>query len=208
MSEQEELQRVIPVIRALRECEWMRDVLISVDTTKTNVARAALDAGANMLNIIATETFVRDESAAMFELARTRQVPLILTHTRGTPATMRELASRYPVDTASFLSTVATELRAVVQLAVERHHIRPWFIFVDPGLGFAKLPEHSLALLRHLSLWAKYVGPYPVCVCPPSILSLPPSPCLSSSLSLSLSSLIYTSTYLLFIINSLNITRN
>lgn len=165
VSEQEELQRVVPVIRALRECDWMREVLISVDTTKANVARAALEAGANLLNVIATETFVQDESAAMFDLVRTHQVPIILTHTRGTPATMRELA-RYPSDVASFLTTVANELRAVVQLAIERHRVRPWFIFVDPGLGFAKLPEHSVTILSHLARWAKLLGPYPVCVGP------------------------------------------
>lgn len=163
VSAQEELQRVVPVIRALRECEWMREVVISVDTTKVTVARAALEAGANMLNVITTETFVRDESAAMFELVRTHHVPIILTHTRGTPATMREFA-RYPTGITPFLTSVANELRTVVQLAVERHRVPPWLIFVDPGLGFAKLPEHSLTLLRNLSLWSKLLGSYPVCV--------------------------------------------
>jgi len=135
---EEELARVLPVIRAL--AGRVRGP-ISVDTYKASVARAAVDAGASIVN---------DVSGLAYDPALARAVAesgaaLVLMHTRGRPQTMMAQAVYDDV-----VREVAAELRSAVAsaaaagVAVER-------IVVDPGIGFAKRPAHSYGVLARLA---------------------------------------------------------
>ncbi len=133
VSAHEELGRVLPVVRAIRAA--LPDMPISIDTTKSEVAEAALDAGADLLNDI----WGTAESSVMAAIAAERGVPIVLMHNRAE---------------ARYRSLVA-EVMAELQRALERALTAgvPWdSIIVDPGIGFGKTPEQNLAMLRDLSL--------------------------------------------------------
>ena len=133
----EELRRVVPVIEELRA---HTDVPISIDTTKASVARAALDAGAQIVNDVSAGRF-DDE---MFALAADREVPIVLMHMLGEPRTMQKDPTYRDVvgDVAAFLAERAALARAT--------GVRTERIIVDPGFGFGKTREHNLVLLRRL----------------------------------------------------------
>lgn len=135
---EEERRRLLPVVRGLREA--LPDLPLSVDTTKAEVALAALEAGADMVNDISAGTF----DAAMLPLCASRGVPLVLMHLRGTPKTM-QAAPRYE----DAVAEVKRELEARVR-AAEAAGLGPGTLVVDPGIGFGKRPEDNLALLRDL----------------------------------------------------------
>ncbi|WFD04668.1 trifunctional dihydropteroate synthetase [Malassezia obtusa] len=139
VPEAEEAARVVRVIRAL----VARGVQtpISVDTYRASVARAALDAGAAIVNDVSGGT--RD--ADMLPLVAARRCPYVLMHSRGDAQTMTRLTD-YGGDVAG---TVAAELAARVRAALDAG-VRRWNIILDPGLGFAKNAEGSVALLRAL----------------------------------------------------------
>lgn len=138
VSEEEERNRLLPVIGGLRSS--LPDLPISVDTTKAAVARAALDAGADLVNDISAGAF--DEG--MIPLCAHRKAPLVLMHLRGIPKTMQVEPSY-----EDLLAEVVSELRERVA-AAEAAGLGPGQIVVDPGFGFGKRPEHNLALLAHL----------------------------------------------------------
>ena len=128
----EELERVIPVIEALRS-NLPADVLISIDTYKAEVARQALDAGASIINDIRA---LRHD-AAMTTLAGEREVPVVLM------ANMREIQKREIVsDVLRFLAS-SIERALAAGVAWER-------IIIDPGIGFGTTPQENLTLLRRL----------------------------------------------------------
>jgi dihydropteroate synthase len=133
----EEARRVVPVVEALRArgCP----LPISVDTAKPEVARAALRAGADLVNDV---TGLRDPE--MRRLVAAAGVPAVLMHMRGTPADMQRHA-RY----RDVVGEVAAELEAAMAEAV-RAGVAEERIVLDPGIGFAKTPEQSLALLAGL----------------------------------------------------------
>jgi dihydropteroate synthase len=133
----EEMGRVVPVIRGLRDAGAG---FLSVDTTKAEVARAALDAGADMVNDVSGFAF----DPGMAELVARRGVPAVLMHLRGDFATMHA-PPRYD-DVAA---EVASELRACL-LRARRAGVSERQVILDPGLGFAKDAAHSLELLRRL----------------------------------------------------------
>jgi dihydropteroate synthase len=137
VSAAEELERVLPVIRGLR-----RDlqVPISIDTYKAQVARAALDAGADIVNDISALRF----DGEMVSLVAAERVPVVLMHMRGTPRTMQTEAHYDDV-----VCEVKGFLAAQVGQAVA-HGVEAERIIVDPGIGFGKTLEHNLALLRRL----------------------------------------------------------
>ncbi len=130
----DELARVVPVIRGLRR---RLPLPISIDTRKAAVAEGALDAGADWVNDVSGGTF----DAELLPLCARRGVPVVLMHMRGTPETMQTLTTY-----ADVREEVAAELGARVAAALEAG-VDPERIVVDPGLGFAKTPEQSLALL-------------------------------------------------------------
>jgi dihydropteroate synthase len=132
----EQVRRVAPIIGALAE---KIDIPISIDTHHLEVARAALQAGASILNDI---TALSDPQMA--ELAAQQQVPVILMHMQGTPATM-QVEPRYAdvvADVRDFLLQRGEKARSF-GIPKER-------IFIDPGIGFGKTLAHNLLLLRHL----------------------------------------------------------
>jgi dihydropteroate synthase len=130
----EELARVVPVVEAVASLA----VPISVDTRKATVAKAALDAGASVVNDVSAGTF----DDAMLPLVADRGVPIVLMHMRGTPKTMDSLAS---------YDDVVAEVRAELDSRVEAARLAgASSIWIDPGLGFAKKAEHSIELLRHV----------------------------------------------------------
>lgn len=137
----EEIARTAPVIAALRASA--PDTPVSIDTRKAEVARAALDAGAAMVNDVSALGF--DPSLA--PLVAERAVPLCLMHAQGTPATM-QADPRYD----DVLLDVFDHLEERVALA-EAAGIPRDRIVVDPGIGFGKTASHNLALLRGLSLF-------------------------------------------------------
>jgi dihydropteroate synthase len=131
----EEMRRVVPVIRELRQ---RTDALISVDTMKAATARAALAAGAHVVNDVSGLQADPDMAAVLAESA----AGCILMHLRGTPATMRSL-TQY----AAVVADVCTELAQRLEDAVRRSGLSPEHFMLDPGIGFAKTAEQSLALL-------------------------------------------------------------
>jgi len=133
----EEAARVVPVVRALRA---QTDVPISVDTTKPAVARAAVDAGASLINDISG---LRHDSGIAGVAAETGAA-LVLMHMRGTPADMYRYAMYTDV-----MSEVADELRWSVDTALAAGVSRD-AIVIDPGVGFAKRAVHSWDVVAHL----------------------------------------------------------
>jgi dihydropteroate synthase len=131
-----QVKRVIPVIKELAK---RTAIPLSIDTYNVQVATAALDAGASIINDI---TALADD--AMAELAAKRGVPAVLMHMKGTPATMQKEATYADVvkEVKEFLLERA--------MKAEKFGIPKEKIFIDPGIGFGKTAEHNLLLLKHL----------------------------------------------------------
>jgi len=132
-----ELSRVVPVITGL--LDRRPDALVSIDTSKPDVARAALDAGAVLVNDVTA-----GGSAGMFELVAERGAAIALMHMRGQPRTMQK-DTRYD-DVVEEVRSYLVE-RAVAAVAAG---VNERAIFIDPGIGFGKDLEGNLALLRGL----------------------------------------------------------
>jgi len=137
VSADEEARRVVPVIRDLAS---QTDVPISIDTQKAEVAAAALDAGAQIINDVSA---LRTDPQ-MAVLAAERGVPLVLMHMQGTPKTM-QAAPTY----GDVVTDVADWLRERIQHAVDSG-IRREQVIIDPGFGFGKTLQHNLEMLRRL----------------------------------------------------------
>lgn len=136
VSVEEELRRVIPVIRALQEA--LPEAILSVDTWRAEVAVAAVEAGASMVNDISAGEL----DAAMLETVAALGVPYVLMHMQGRPDTMQQ-APTYTdvvVEVLDFLIKKVIQLRA---LGVKD-------IIIDPGFGFGKTIEHNFELLRRM----------------------------------------------------------
>ncbi len=133
----EERRRLLPVLSAVRRAV---PVPLSVDTMKAEVATAALDAGADVVNDISAGRFDR----GMLRLCARAGVPMVLMHMRGAPATMQHRPAYRDVvgDVVGFL---ARRIAAAQRAGIERGAI-----IVDPGIGFGKTLAHNLALLAHL----------------------------------------------------------
>ena len=147
----EEIRRVRPVIKALSE---VTDVPISIDTTKSEVAIAALEAGAHIVNDISA---LRFDFYIADAVARTG-AGLVLMHSRGTPATMHRLS---PV--ADIMHEVTTSLGASVKMA-QRRRVKRESIVIDPGIGFGKSHEQNLELLAKLDRIAAAFPDLPVLI--------------------------------------------
>jgi dihydropteroate synthase len=142
---EEEIRRVIPVVDVLAR---KIKTLISVDTSKLNVARCALDAGASIVNNIRISQITprwRGGSRGFLKMVRDYQAAIVITHTRGTPATMQAHA-RYK----NVVSEVIEELKITVEKCLEIG-IKEDKIIVDPGIGFAKTVDQNLLLIKHLN---------------------------------------------------------
>jgi dihydropteroate synthase len=149
VAAEEELARVVPVVEALA-ARFAQPV--SIDTTKSVVARAALAAGASILNDVATG----EPPEALGAVAAEYGAMYVAMHARGVPANMSSLAQYGDV-----VAEVCAELRSLVHRLLAAG-VSPERLVVDPGLGFAKTAAHSLALLADLAA-LRSLG-YPVCV--------------------------------------------
>jgi len=136
VSADEQITRAIPVIKALvKEI----DVPISIDAHSAEVAEAALEAGAAMINDI---TALFDER--MGQLAAERKVPVVLMHMQGTPQTM-QIKPKYNDVVNEVLDFLLAAAMKAQQFGVEKSRI-----FIDPGIGFGKTLEHNLLLLKNI----------------------------------------------------------
>ncbi|WP_240136489.1 dihydropteroate synthase [Streptomyces sp. MUM 178J] len=133
---EEELRRVLPVVRELAAA----GAIVSVDTMRAEVAARALDAGARLVNDVSGGL----ADPVMLPLAAGAGTPYVMMHWRGHSAGMQANA-RYD----DVVSDVLDELRLRIEAALEAG-IRPGCLIVDPGLGFAKAPEHNWELLGRL----------------------------------------------------------
>jgi dihydropteroate synthase len=140
VSESEELQRVVPVIRALRAKPSFDKTPISVDTVKAAVARAAIEAGADFVNDVSGGM----ADPEMLAVAADLGCPIVLMHMRGTPNTMQQMTEYGDV-----VQEVRDRLAELVNQAVAAGVSRD-VIAIDPGIGFAKTAMQNLPLLREL----------------------------------------------------------
>ena len=138
VSVNEELARVLPVVRALADTV---DVLLSVDTYKAEVARRALEAGAHVVNDITALCGDPDMAATVAEM----EAGVVLMHMKGTPRTMQQSPEYNDV-----VNEVSAWLKKKIQNA-EAQGIAPERIIIDPGIGFGKTTKHNLELLKRLS---------------------------------------------------------
>ena len=150
-STETELQRVIPVIKKLSSSI---KVPISIDTTKAEVARQALDNGANIINDISACRF----EPQIVKIAVTYNAPLILMHMQGTPQDMQGNPCYHDV-VAEIKKFLNERINWTISNGVRKENI-----IIDPGIGFGKLPEHNLEILRKLKEFTE-LG-YPLLVGP------------------------------------------
>ncbi|HZV04907.1 MAG TPA: dihydropteroate synthase [Gemmataceae bacterium] len=134
---EEELSRVIPVVRRLAE---LTTTPLSVDTNKAEVARQALEAGAHIINDI---TALQGDPA-MPEVVRSYRAGVILMHMQGTPATM-QIDPRYDDVVAEVDGFLEARLQACIDLGIAASQV-----VLDPGIGFGKRTRHNLRLLADL----------------------------------------------------------
>lgn len=137
ISTKEELQRAIPVIKLLAK---KIKTPISIDTTKAEVAKAALEEGAQIINDISG---LRDKS--MVKLAAKYKAVVVIMHMLGKPANMQNI-----INYRSLIDDIASYLKNAIFSAHEAG-IKPEKIIIDPGIGFGKKPEDNLEIIKKLA---------------------------------------------------------
>lgn len=139
VTAQEQIQRVIPVIQAIRQ-QLADDVLISIDTTLSEVAKAALDVGANIINDVSGGRV----DPSILTLAAQTGVPIILMHSLATPKTMQD--NPYYIDVVmEVLEALKESIEAALKAGVKKEAIT-----IDPGIGFGKRKQDNIDLLANL----------------------------------------------------------
>jgi dihydropteroate synthase len=133
----EETNRVLPTIETIRK---LSKIPISIDTTKAEIAKRALDAGANIVNDISALRF----DSMMAELVRETDSPVVIMHMQGTPGNMQKDPKYDDV-----IEEISIFLQERIDWAVSQG-ISKGKIIVDPGIGFGKTVEHNLTTLKHL----------------------------------------------------------
>lgn len=134
----QELQRIIPAIKAIRRLH--PDVPISVDSTKAAVARAALAAGATIINDISALRF----DPEMVSLAAEGNWPVVIMHMQGTPGDM-QIKPLYQDVVAEIIDFLADRIAQLAARGIARERL-----IIDPGLGFGKTVAHNLEIIRRL----------------------------------------------------------
>ncbi len=143
ISAEEEINRVIPVLRAIRR---RLHIPISIDTTKERVARAALEAGADIINDISGLAF----EPRLADLAAAWGAGLVLMHTRGTPDIMQQLEP-----SPDIFAEIEEHFRRAIDQAL-RSGVRREQIILDPGIGFGKTLQDNLSILNNLDRLAPF----------------------------------------------------
>jgi dihydropteroate synthase len=138
VSEEEELRRTVPLIKQIRK---RFDIILSIDTTKSNVAKEALEEGASIVNDISGLKF--DPDIAL--VAAKYKAGLVLMHTTSRPHNMQTKAEYNEI-----ISDITQSLTESIELAEEKG-VNPESILIDPGFGFGKTLSHNLILLKRLS---------------------------------------------------------
>lgn len=133
----EQIRRVVPVIEAIRQDS---EVLISIDTTDSQVARAALDAGVTMINDVSAGL----NDPAMLSLAATATVPIVLMHSKGLSKTMQD-NPYYDDVVQEVIAALQQRVSAALAAGIKRENI-----IIDVGIGFGKRKQDNLTLLAHL----------------------------------------------------------
>lgn len=137
---QEETDRVTPVIEAIHRA--FPDLLLSIDTFQAGVARAAIEAGAHMVNDVSSG----EMDQTMIPTVADMRVPYLLMHMQGTPETM-QVQPAYTDVTAEVIRWLADKIVVCTEAGIHD-------IWVDPGFGFGKTTEHNFTLLRQLSAFS------------------------------------------------------
>lgn len=139
ISLDEELNRVIPVIQNIRELpEPYSNIPVSIDTTRSEVAQAAVEAGADWVNDISGGDFDEQMLATVAQLG----VPIILMHMRGNPETMQQL-TQYEDLMGEILRVLEAKIQKALKAGINQ-------IIIDPGIGFAKTTDQNLEILRQI----------------------------------------------------------
>ncbi len=133
-----EKKRILPVISEIRK---HTDAFISVDTTKSEVLKSALDGGADILNDISGTRF----DPKTLELASERKIPIIIMHMKGTPKNMQK-APRYENAVEEIKSFLKQRVKKALNLGIQKNKI-----IIDPGIGFGKRLKDNLRIIRNLS---------------------------------------------------------
>ena len=146
VSVDEELSRIIPVIRAIRETS---DVCISVDTRRAVVMYEAVNAGASMINDISALTGVNS-----LEMASKLNVPICLMHMKGTPQNMQS-NPEYQIGVVEEINQFFDKrINACIKAGIPRENL-----ILDPGIGFGKLVLHNLQILKQISEFRRHQLP-------------------------------------------------
>lgn len=165
VSPEDERSRVVPIIQAIRNStpavnfhSHPKDVLISVDTFRWDVAEAAVLAGANCINDVYAfngPAYPPNESSArhfvaMRKIARNLAVPVVMMHSRGDAGLNKNYRNYEGIGRSSVLEGIRVELGKKVDALVKGENgIRRWNVIVDPGVGFSKTEEDNLEILRN-----------------------------------------------------------
>jgi dihydropteroate synthase len=137
ISEEAELNRIIPVIKGLRKIN--NDIIISIDTYKSKIVKEALENGADLINDISGLRF----DHLMVNVARDSKVPVIIMHVKGTPRDMQK-NPHYDDLIRELLEYFNERINALNKAGIEK-------IVIDPGIGFGKNPEDNLNIIKNLS---------------------------------------------------------
>jgi len=141
VSVEEELQRVIPVIEAVRQ---KHSITISIDTSKAEVARQALNAGADIINDISA----LNKDPEMITVVRETNVPVIIMHMQGTPTDM-QVEPVYRDVVGEIIDFFQDRIGWITENGVDRNRL-----IIDPGIGFGKTLQHNLSILKHLDAFS------------------------------------------------------
>jgi dihydropteroate synthase len=139
VPQEEQVARVVPVIKAIR-ASFPADLLISIDTTLSGVAKAALQAGANIINDISAG----QGDKIILAVALEYDVPIILMHMQGTPQNMQDSPS-YEDVVAEVCKSLNNRAKEALAVGIKKENI-----VLDPGIGFGKRREDNINLLAHL----------------------------------------------------------
>ena len=146
-----ELERVIPVIKGIRSTS---SIPISIDTYKSDVAKEALDSGANIVNDISGLNF----DSKMIDIVKNYNVPIIIMHIKGTPKNM-QLNPTYDNIVDEIINYFNTQINLCLDYGIAKSHI-----ILDPGIGFGKQLNDNFILIRELNTFAN-LG-YPILIGP------------------------------------------
>jgi dihydropteroate synthase len=153
VSAEEEASRVLPVIKAIRQT--LPQVIISIDTFRHQVAKAAVESGAHIVNDVSCGLLDED----MFDTVQSLGVPYIAMHMRGTSKNMMQFTEY----NSSVVSGVATELERRIDILLKQGFPR-WLLIVDPGIGFAKTFGQNMELIRSVGEFKSRLFQLPVLV--------------------------------------------